>query len=310
MLQYILFKFLRRSGAKKARKKAVDSNPIAFHQTLVSQFKSANTAADFLAIWLNNSLLSAANQKILEDYYRNFDKLRSPRIRYWYNQQVAEAEAIVRSTRGLRVLEIGVGTGTEFLWWAVLGADVTGIDAFQHCIDVSVERLDVLQRVMGSKLSCSLKAEQITDFDDDSGFDLIWMEQAFHHLEPRAEVLKQISKLLRPNGRVVFSEANALNPLLQLQLIRIRGFRKFVTVETGHGKIVWGNERVLSRTSLKRLLRGVNIEHESSRYYRVFPSWSKFEPLFGIERRISSAWLAPIYTHYNLVGRKVANALR
>jgi len=276
-------------------------------KSTVEQFKSAATAADFLAIWLNHRLLLEENQKIMDQYYRNFRTLDSRRMRYWYNQQLAEAEAMVRSNPGLRVLEVGVGTGTEFLWWGMLGADVTGIDAFQHCVDVTAERLDVLQRAIGRKLKCSLKTVQITDFEDDAGFDLIWMEQTFHHLEPRTEVLKQIAKLLRPGGRVVFSEANALNPLLQLQLLRVRGFKMFVTVETDRGKVIWGNERVLSRGSLKHLLGEVGIQQESSRYYRVFPAAPMFEPLFGLERRMpSSSWLAPMFTHYNLVGRKKA----
>jgi 2-polyprenyl-3-methyl-5-hydroxy-6-metoxy-1,4-benzoquinol methylase len=274
--------------------------------SISQQFKSATTLADFLTVWLKHPLLSDANQKIVEDYYRNFRRLDSPRIRYWYNQQIAEAEAMVRKSQGLRVLEIGVGTGTEFLWWGLLGANVTGIDAFQHCVDVSAERLDILQKALGHKLTCSLKTAQITDFEDDAGFDLIWMEQAFHHLEPRGEVLHRIAKLLRPGGRVVFSEANALNPALQLWLVRVRGFKKLITVETDRGKVVWGNERVLSRGSLKRLLKGVGIEQESSRYYRIFPARAMFEPLFGLERRLSTALLAPVYTHYNLVARKVA----
>ena len=231
----------------------------------------------------------------------------SSRLRHWYNQQSAEADTIIRSNPGLRVLEVGVGTGTEFLWWGMLGANATGIDVFQHCVDATAERLEVLQQAIGRELKCSLQTVQITDFEDGAGFDLIWMEQAFHHLEPREEVLKQIAKLLRPGGRVVFSEANALNPLLQLQLLRARGLRMFLTVETDRGKIIYGNERVLSRGSLKRLLRTVGIEQESSRYYRVFPARPMFEPLFALERQISShSWLAPIFTHYNLVGRKVA----
>jgi SAM-dependent methyltransferase len=278
---------------------------MASDKSVGEQFISAATAADFLAIWLNHRLLSDSNQKMLEDYYRNFRKSDSPRMRYWYNQQLAEVDGMARSSPALRVLEVGVGTGTEFLWWGMLGAAVTGIDAFQHCIDATAERLDVLQRSIGRKLNCSLQTVQITDFEDSAGFDLIWMEQAFHHLEPRAEVLKQIAKLLRPGGRVVFSEANALNPQLQLQLLQVRGFKMLVTVETDRGKVIWGNERVLSRGSLKRLLRQVGIEHESSRYYQVFPARSMFEPLFGLERQISSSsWLAPIFTHYNLVGRK------
>ena len=274
-------------------------------ENLGKQFNSAATAADFLAIWLNHQLLSVENQKLLSDYYHNFRTLNSRRMQYWYNQQVAEAETIVRSKPGLRILEIGVGTGTEFLWWGLLGADVIGIDPFQHCIDATAERLDVLQRTIGRKLNCALRTAQITEFEDDSGFDLIWMEQAFHHLEPRAEVLKKIAELLRPGGRVVFSEANALNPLLQLQLLRARGFKMFITVETSRGKVIYGNERVLSRGSLRRLLANVGIEQISSRYYRVFPARPMFEPLFALERRTSSSWLAPIFTHYNLVGRKL-----
>ena len=84
-------------------------------KSTAERFKSAATAADFLAIWLNQRLLSEENQKIMDQYYRNFRRLNSPRIRFWYNQQLAEAEAMVRSNPGLRVLEVGVGTGTECL---------------------------------------------------------------------------------------------------------------------------------------------------------------------------------------------------
>jgi 2-polyprenyl-3-methyl-5-hydroxy-6-metoxy-1,4-benzoquinol methylase len=272
--------------------------------SMASQFNAAGTAAEFLAVWLNHPVLSDPNQKILDHYYSNFRKLDSPRMRYWYNQQLIEAEALVRATPGLRVLEIGVGTGSEALWWAMLGADVTGIDVFRNCIDVATERLDVLQRATGRKLKCSLQTVQITQFEDESGFDLIWLEQAFHHLEPRDEVVRRIAKLLRPGGHVVFSEANAFNPLLQLQGLLMRGLKTRVTVETELGNVSWGHERILSRGALKRLLRRVGIVQVSSRYYRLFPSWPVFESMFALERRMSSFWLPPVFTHYNLVGRK------
>jgi 2-polyprenyl-3-methyl-5-hydroxy-6-metoxy-1,4-benzoquinol methylase len=275
---------------------------------IARQFASAATAADFLAVWLEHRLLSDGSQKILDDYYRNFGALRSPRLRHWYNQQLAEADAIVNARPGLRVLEIGVGTGSEFLWWGLRGADVTGIDAFQHCIDVAAERRDILRRLTGRRLTCALHTARVTDFADESGFDLIWMEQAFHHIEPRAEALQRIARLLRPGGHVVISEANALNPLLQLQLLRARGLTMTLTVETKQGPLTYGNERVLTRGALRRLLGAVGIEQVSSRYYRMFPARPIFEPLFGLERRVSSAWLAPLFTHYNLVGRKPARA--
>ena len=171
-------------------------------------------------------------------------------------------------------------------------------------MQTTTERLHVLQSVIGRTLDCSVQTAPLLTFEDAQGFDLIWLEQAFHHLEPRAEVVARIVSLLRPGGRVVLSEANALNPLLQLQLLRIRGLRMTVEVQSEHGRVVWGNERVLSRTVLARWFRRHGVREESSGYYRVFPSHPLFEPLFGLERRLTHACLAPLYTHYNFVGRK------
>jgi hypothetical protein len=57
----------------------------------------------------------------------------------------------------------------------------------------------------------------------------------------------------------------------------------FITVEMPNGKLVYGNEPVLSRGS--------------SRYCRLFPARPIFEPFFEVERRISSSWLAPLFNH-------------
>jgi hypothetical protein len=71
----------------------------------------------------------------------------------------------------------------------------------------------------------------------------------------------------------------------------------FLTVEMPNGKLVYGKERVLSRGSLRRLLAKVGTEQESSRYYPLFAARPIFEPLFEVERRISSSWLAPLFNH-------------
>lgn len=267
------------------------------------EFLAAKTAADFLAVWLSRPFLSPPNQKMFDDYYKKFCGLESLRLRHWYNEQVREAERFI--TPGTRVLEIGVGTGTEFLWWAMRGASVVGIDAFAYCISTTDERKKVLEDATGRKLDCVTKLVPITAFEDREGFDVVWMEQAFHHLEPRPEVVTRIASLLRPGGRVILSEANALNPLLQAQLLKARGFRMYVDVQTDYGSVLWGNERILSRGALARWFQSVGIEQESARYYRVFPSHAVFEPFFGLERGVTNQWLAPIFSHYNFVGRKV-----
>lgn len=267
-------------------------------------FDKADSAADFLAVWLNHPLLSAASQKLVDDYYRNFRGMNSPRMRHWYNSQTQEAVSIIRQRPGLRVLEIGVGTGTELLWLAMCGAKMTGIDVFPHCVASATERLQVFQRLTGRQLDCSIKLASITEFHDDEGFDLIWMEQAFHHLEPRALVVERIASLLKPGGLVILSEANALNPLLQLQLFLARGFKTTIEVTTEQEPFIYGNERILWRGALARWFRKVGIDQESARYYRVLPSNAIFDRLFRLERGISNPWLAPMFSHYNFVGRK------
>jgi SAM-dependent methyltransferase len=240
----------------------------------------------------------------MDGYYGKWSGLNSSRMRYWYNQQLAEADSILQSSPNIRVLEIGVGTGTEFLWWALRGAEIVGIDAFEHCVATAAERLDVLERSIGRRLNATPKVAPLLNFEDSAGFDLIWMEQAFHHLEPRAAVVERIAKLLRPGGRVVLSEANALNPFLQLQLFMIRGLKLTYEVPSPNGTVIWGNERVLWRGALARWFRKFGVEEELSRYYRLFPSHSMFDSLFGMEKHVTSSWLAPLYTHYNFVGRK------
>lgn len=267
---------------------------------------TAESAAEFLLPWLTQRLLTTESQKLLDGYYRKFRGLRSPRLRYFYNSQLMEIEELIRSHEKARLLEIGVGTGTECLWFAMNGANVTGIDVYPKLIKVARERLTLVESLLGRKLSCCVETVPLLKFKPREKFDIIWLEQAFHHLEPRAQVVDVIGKLLRPGGYVVLSEANALNPLLQLQLFRARRFNMFKIVYFENEPVTIGNERVLTVHSLARHLARAGVTKVSARYFRLFPSSACFEPLFGLERRITSPWLAPLYTHYNFVGQKVA----
>ena len=45
------------------------------------------------------------------------------------------------------------------------------------------------------------------------------MEQAYHHIEPR-KFSSSIKNLLHKGGYIIISESNALNPLIQLWLLK------------------------------------------------------------------------------------------
>ena len=269
-----------------------------------SDFNAAEDITDFLKIWLRQTTLSEEAQKLLSDYYKKWRGLETQRLCHWYRNQVREIEQLLGNNQSPRLLEVGVGTGTEALWFAWLGADVTGIDVLPYEVDVANERLRFLEQRSGRKLACTMHACPILQFEDAAGFDVIWLEQAFHHLEPRAEVVTKIGQLLRPGGKIVFSEANALNPLLQLQIFLQRGFKTTVEVNVNGHTTIWGNERILTAQALQAALAPAGIHKSAVRYFRVFPSHPAFDFFFRLEQGLTALSrfrvFAPIYSHYTI----------
>ncbi len=277
-------------------------------ETAAPLFEGLGSISAFLQIWLSNGLLSPESQGCLDRYYQNWRQLKSERVRFWYDNQFIEIDRILSQYKRPRLLEVGVGTGTECLWFALRGADVTGIDPVGYWVRTATERQQVLEADLGRPLGCRIEKASILGFDDAEGFDIIWLEQAFHHLEPRAEVLRKLGALLKPGGAIVFQESNAWNPLLQLYLLKRRGLDLIIEVETEDGPLPFGNERILTPGRLARILQPQGIETQSVRYFSVFPAHRMFDRFFGLEKFLSH-WLAvapflPLFTHYNLVGRK------
>ena len=135
-------------------------------------------------------------------------------------------------------------------------------------------------------------------------FDLIWMEQAFHHIEPRYRVPKKLLDLLRPGGYVVISEANGLNPFLQYQMIRKRGLHTIVEFNGGDGKVhMFGNERITTARRIARLFVDNGFKLKSTKYFRTLPNFTMVDKFSWIDHIIPK-WFSPAYTHFNIVFRK------
>ena len=155
---------------------------------------------------------------------------------------------------------------------ASLGHEVTGLDLNKARLHAARERRLLLEELSGRPLPCRFVSGSLFDGDLDLGgetFDIVWMEEAFHHLEPRNEVGERIAALLPSGGRVVIAETNALNPLIQLQLLRSRGLPKVLTVTDDRGRAhQYGVERVTSARKLARLFEKAGFETELVRHQR------------------------------------------
>ena len=270
------------------------------------QVQDCRDPAQFLNLWLEQPLLRGEAQDTLDTYYASYRADFAQRMQHFYADQLREVTQLVESRPGLRLLEVGGGCGSESRWLSLRGAGVLGLDVKADRAATARQRAAVLSEATGSSLKVRFETANLLDLAPaDGNFDVIWMEQAFHHLEPRDDVVAHLAALLRPGGNLVISEANAWNPLLQTQLLLRRGLRTVTHYVDEQGRRhPYGNERVLSAAALARLMSGAGIECQSVRHFRMFPNHAFFAPLAGVEQALAGNWLAPLTTHYNYVGRK------
>ena len=259
--------------------------------------------SDWLHWSLKNPILPRDSQKIFDKYYYSYKQSFPNYIKFHYLNQTLEAMAFIDS--GVRVLEVGCGCGTEALWFAQCGASVIGTDLNADRLNVAKERSMYINKNI-KPIDAEFLNQNIFDLSLplEGGFDLIWMEQAFHHIEPREILPEKINSILRPGGSIVISEANAYNPLLQLLLLKRRGLRtiKEYTDEAGN-KHVYGNERITTPSSISKLFLKVGLETTSVRYFRVLPNVRGVEYLSWIDK-IMPQWMFPLFTHFNIVLKK------
>lgn len=264
------------------------------------------TIADFLDWWLRNPVLPAEQQKAFDAYYAGYRGRFGRYIRHHYSGQSAEITALIRAKGAPRLLEIGGGCGTEALWFTLQGARVLAIDVNDERLEVARARKEIIERGIGRPLDIEFRFCSLFDLKGPGTFDLIWMEQAFHHVEPRDKIYSTIARLLAPEGHVVISEANGWNPLLQLQLFRRRGFKTIVDRTTPDGqRILYGNEGVTIPSVMARGFEEAGIAQDAVRYFRVLPNIGAAEALMPVERVIPQ-FAAPFFSHYNYVGHKPA----
>lgn len=269
------------------------------------RLSQAKNIGDFLSFWLENRLLGPPHQEVFDQYYWSYHRHFGQRMRDAYSEQIKEAFEFVQSHPGAQVLEMGCGLGTESLWLAMHGANVVAVDVIGSLIRAARRRKEILEELLGRPLHCKFRQASVMDLHEQEAYDMIWMEQAFQHLEPREAVLDKTVTLTKPGGHIIISEVNALNPLMQIQLFIARGVKMYFTYVDENGKrTLMGNERIVTARWLKRLFEPRNVHCENIRYFRIFPNHPIFDNLGRVEKLLARGWLAPLQTHFNYVGQR------
>jgi len=108
------------------------------------------------------------------------------------------AAANFANTRGLRVLEIGCGLGTDGAQFAKAGADYTGVDLTNAAIELARRRFELFG--LTGKLQVA-DAENL-DFPDES-FDVVYSHGVLHHTPDIDAAVQEIHRVLKPGGRAI-----------------------------------------------------------------------------------------------------------
>jgi ubiquinone/menaquinone biosynthesis C-methylase UbiE len=124
---------------------------------------------------------------------RKFEELE--RVRY-AREPFIERFARFDATRGQRLLEVGVGAGTDHLRFARAGALCAGVDLSEASVETTRRRLEAEQ--LSSDLHVA-DAENLP-FADES-FDVVYSWGVIHHTPDTARSAREILRVLRPGRR-------------------------------------------------------------------------------------------------------------
>jgi SAM-dependent methyltransferase len=132
------------------------------------------------------------------------------------------AAAGFASSRGLRVLEIGCGLGTDGARFARAGADYTGVDLTDAAVSLARRNFE-LQGLPGEFRAAD--AENL-DFAD-ATFDLVYSHGVLHHTPDAARAVREVRRVLKPGGRavVMLYHRDSYNYRVNISVLRRAGAR-------------------------------------------------------------------------------------
>jgi SAM-dependent methyltransferase len=159
---------------------------------------------------------STRSQREKEFHDRRFASNEDPRHslgKFYSANRDLEAfyrQAVSAECRGRSLLEYGCGLGERSGSWADMGAKVTGIDISVE----AVEKARARARNEGFQAEYYAMNAENTEFDD-SVFDIVVGTGIIHHLDIEASY-RELSRILRTSGRIVFYEPMGTNALINL----------------------------------------------------------------------------------------------
>jgi len=191
--------------------------------------------------------------KVFFDQYDSFRYGREPHIL----RQISSIDF-----KGKRVLEVGLGLGSDSEQIIRHGAVWSGIDL----TPASVERVKQRLAIRGLPYEDAQCASALSIPYPDDSFDMVFSHGVLHHIPEVASAQREIARVLKPGGRLVAMvyAKRSLNYLLSIAVLRRLGLAAcFITGMAPSAKIAAhvDNERI---TGLPEYLKMKNFIHRNT----------------------------------------------
>lgn len=115
------------------------------------------------------------------------------------------------SSKGLRVLEIGVGMGADYEQWLRAGANATGVDLSSSSLAQTRRR----RELAGLNVDLRLADAENLPFED-ATFDVVYSYGVMHHSPDTAKCIREAWRVLKPGGeaRIMLYQHRSLTGLM------------------------------------------------------------------------------------------------
>jgi 2-polyprenyl-3-methyl-5-hydroxy-6-metoxy-1,4-benzoquinol methylase len=126
-------------------------------------------------------------------------------------------------TEGARILDIGTGVGALAVAFCAKfpGSTVVGIDPWELSLELA--RQNVTAAGLSSRIT--LRQARIETFEDDDGFDLVWMPVIFLSADILEDAVRSAVKAMRPGAEIVLGRYTGSDDPLAAALGDLRTIR-------------------------------------------------------------------------------------
>lgn len=160
---------------------------------------------------------------------------------------------------GKKVLEVGVGMGTDFLQWIRSGAETYGIDFSEKSINITKNRLKIYGLVA--------KELKVADCENipypDNFFDLVYSWGVIHHTPNPIRALDEIIRVTKPMGKckiMIYNRHSLCAFYLWIKRCLFKGkfYRNFAWAIANYMESP--GTKAFSRKEMLKILKERNIE--------------------------------------------------